>query len=323
MAFPAALALLLFALRQFRGFGAAAPDERSNHKQPTPQVGGIGIVPVWIAAMAALSLLGAGVPHFGSVPFLLAVALLFVLGVADDRKPMGPLPKLAGQLLACGLATWALADLIETLPLPFWVASLACAGVLLAIVNLANFIDGLDLMAVATIGLPSAGFAVFALIGLVGYTYLPAGLVAATVFAAFAICNWHPARTFLGDGGSLPFGLILGAMTIVTAVHAGPMVAALLPAYLIFDGGITLVRRALRGERLMQGHSSHLYQRAFRSGRPVLWVSATAAGFGLLGIVAAVAVSDMPPVWQAGALLVMAVAWLGLERSLPVRTRGG
>lgn len=319
--FLAALAMLGFVLDRFQGFGAAAPNERSNHKRPTPQIGGIAIVPIWLGAMVALSLSGITVPVFGEPTFLIAVALLFALGVTDDRNPLGPLPKLAAQAIACALAAHGLADVLAGFPGPPWLSLAVCALLLLTIVNLTNFVDGLDLMAVATVGVPSAGFALFAAAGVIGYAYLPVGLATCAVFLAFAVYNWHPARTFLGDGGSLPFGLVLGAMTVVTAAEAGVSIAALLPAYILFDGCVTLVRRALRGERLMQAHSNHLYQRAFRSGRAVLSVSLAAALFGTVAtVLALLAVQTGSLIWQIGALSASGALWVALERRLPIRS---
>jgi UDP-N-acetylmuramyl pentapeptide phosphotransferase/UDP-N-acetylglucosamine-1-phosphate transferase len=320
VSFLAGLATLAAVLGRLDSFGAAAPNDRSNHGRPTPQIGGIAIAPLWLAAMVVLSVAGPGAGVFGDPVLLIAFGLLFALGVADDRKAMGPMPKLLVQCLASVLATIALAELLRPFPIPFWLASTACALLLLTLINLTNFIDGLDLMAVATVGVPSAGFAALAAIGAVGAAYLAVGLTTAALFLAFAAYNWHPARTFLGDGGALPFGLVLGAMTVVTASEAGLLVAALLPAYILFDGCVTLARRALRGERLMQAHSTHLYQRAFRSGRPVLWVSAAAAGFGALCIaLALIAAMSGSIAAQLASIAVAACLWAAAEWRAPLR----
>lgn len=317
--FLAAFLALGFALRRLDTFGAAPPDERSNHTRPTPQIGGIATLPVWILAMAGLPLAGAAVTPFAAPLFLAAAAMLFALGVADDRRSLGALPKLVVQLVACALAAGALGGVTAAFPLPAWLSWLLCTAALLTFVNLTNFIDGLDLMAVSTVGLPSAGFALMAATGAIGSAFLPAGLATAAVFLAFAIYNRPPARTFLGDGGSLPFGLVLGAMTVIVAAEAGLAAAMLLPAYILFDGCITLARRALRGENVLRAHSTHLYQRAFRSGRPVLHVVGAAALFGIAGCGLAVLAAGASLPVQAAALAVAAVLWVVLERRLPLR----
>lgn len=319
IAFLATFLALGFALRRLDTFGAASPDERSNHTRPTPQIGGIAMVPVWVIAMATLPLAGAAATPFSAPVFLASAVLLFALGVTDDRRSLGAMPKLVVQFVACALAAWALGGMTAAFPLPVWLSWLVCTAALLTFVNLTNFIDGLDLMAVSTVGVPSAGFAMMAAAGAISWTYLPAGLVTAAVFLAFAIWNRPPARAFLGDGGSLPFGLVLGTMTVIVAAEAGLFAAALLPAYILFDGCITLARRALRGENLLRAHSTHLYQRTFRSGRPVLHVVGAATLFGIAGCGLALLAADTSVPVQAAALLAAAAFWIVLERWLPLR----
>ena len=317
ISFAAALLGLGLALRRLDGFGAAAPDARSNHTRPTPQIGGIAMLPVWVLAMAGLSLAGAAATPFSAPAFLAAMLALFALGVADDRSSLGALPKLAIQLAACALAAL---PLHAVLPLPPLVAWALCASVLLTFVNLTNFIDGLDLMAVSTVGIPSACFALMAAIGAISSAYLGAGLVTAALFLAFAVYNWHPARAFLGDGGSLPFGLVLGAMAVIVAAEAGLAAALLLPTWILFDGCITLARRAMRGENVLKAHSSHLYQRAFRNGRPVLQVASAVALFGVVCcVLALVAGGTSSALVRTASLAVAVILWIALERRLPRR----
>jgi UDP-N-acetylmuramyl pentapeptide phosphotransferase/UDP-N-acetylglucosamine-1-phosphate transferase len=94
------------------------------------------------------------------------------------------------------------------------------------------------------------------------------GLMALVLLGAtlgFAVFNKHPARIFLGDAGSLPVGLLLAWMLIFVA-RADVEAALLLPLYTIADTGVTLIRRARRGEPLWVAHRSHFYQRAVMLG---------------------------------------------------------
>lgn len=272
LSFGIGLLMLFVVLRAFSGFAAADPNERSNHKRPTPQIGGLAMVPLFVLAMIAFRMLGEPIPVFSDWSFLGAVVILFGTGIIDDRRALGPFPKLAAQFAAAGLATIALGDALATFPLPTAFAVLVAFIILVAISNLANFLDGLDLMAVATIGLPSLFFALLAMTGAIGIAFGPAGATLAGLFLAFVFINRPPAKAFLGDSGSLPFGLVLGAMTVIVASQAGPLAAALLPAYMLCDGLVTIVRRTLKGENILRAHSAHVYQRAFRTGRPVLTV---------------------------------------------------
>jgi UDP-N-acetylmuramyl pentapeptide phosphotransferase/UDP-N-acetylglucosamine-1-phosphate transferase len=82
----------------------------------------------------------------------------------------------------------------------------------------------------------------------------------------FLVWNWHPAKIFLGDSGSVPLGYLLGWLLLSAASHGHWAAALILPAYYLTDASITLVRRALRGERLWEAHRQHFYQKAVQGG---------------------------------------------------------
>lgn len=309
LSFGLGLVALLLVLRTFSGFAAANPNERSNHKRPTPQIGGLALVPLFGLVMISFRLAGEPLPVFSDWSFLAAVLILFVTGIIDDRRALGPLPKLAAQFVAAGLAVFALRDALVSVPMSYAVAALIAFLVLVAISNLANFLDGLDLMAVATIGLPSLFFALLAAIGAIGTAFGPAGATLAGLFLAFVFVNRPPAKAFLGDSGSLPFGLVLGAMTVIVACQTGPLTALLLPAYMLCDGLVTIAKRTLKGENILHAHSAHAYQRAFRAGRPVLTVIAATALLGTVSGLLMLATAGMGLEWQAFAVLSVFVLW--------------
>ncbi|HWK65315.1 MAG TPA: glycosyl transferase [Rhizobiaceae bacterium] len=309
LSFGFGLVALSLVLRRFSGFAAADPNERSNHRRPTPQIGGLAMVPLFVLAMISFRLAGKPLPVFSDWSFLGAVLILFVTGIIDDRRALGPLPKLAAQFVAAALAAVAVRDVLGSIPLPFAVAAAIAFLVLVAMSNLANFLDGLDLMAVATIGLPGLFFALLAASGAIGMAFGPAGAVTAGLFLAFVFFNRPPARAFLGDSGSLPFGLVLGAMTVVVACQAGPLSALLLPAYMLCDGLVTIARRTLKGENILHAHSAHVYQRAFRDGRPVPTVIAVTVLLGTVSGLLMLATADMDLGWQGIAAVFVFVLW--------------
>lgn len=312
LSFALGLAALFVVLKRLSGFAAADPNERSNHKRPTPQIGGLALVPIFLLAMMVLNIAGRPVPVFSDWGFLAGTVILFVTGVVDDRRGLGALPKLALQFLAAAVAVTALDDVLGAVPLAYALAVPAAFVTLVALTNLANFLDGLDLMAVATIGLPGFFFAVLATSGAIGLAFGPAGAALAGLFLAFALVNWPPARAFLGDAGSLPFGLVLGAMTVIVACQAGPLAALLLPAYMLCDGLVTITRRTLKGENILKAHSAHVYQRAFRSGRPVLVVFAAIVFFGCAAGIALLATARASIGWQLLAAIVALALWWSL-----------
>lgn len=309
ISFGLGLAALFLVLRRFSGFASADFNERSNHSRPTPQIGGLALVPFFVLAMIAFRIAGKPIPVFSDWGFLAAVLILFATGIVDDRRGLGALPKLALQFVAAAIAVTALGDLLDDARLPYALSALAAFVALVAITNLANFLDGLDLMAVATIGVPGFFFMLLATTGAIGLAFGPAGAVLAGLFLAFVPVNRPPAKAFLGDAGSLPFGLVLGAMSVVVACQVSPVAALLLPAYMLCDGLVTIMRRTLKGENILHAHSSHVYQRAFRSGRPALAIITATAGVGVAAGLALLATAAAGIGWHVAAVLAAFALW--------------
>jgi UDP-N-acetylmuramyl pentapeptide phosphotransferase/UDP-N-acetylglucosamine-1-phosphate transferase len=285
-----ATAVLLAALGRLlpTGFLAAAVTSRSNHSGPARQIGGIAAAPVAIIAVSAAAFAGIVEPVFAGA-VAASAALLAVLGFLDDRRDLGAGAKLAGQFAAAILLLWHLEPgfrvLPDTVPLAGERALLAVAVVWW--VNMTNFMDGLDLMMVAGIGVPHAILALAGAAGLVDAA--PAALSAgiAGALLGFALFNLPPAKIFLGDSGSLALGLLSGAVVLLLAERS-PW-AALLPfAFFLADSVSTIVMRGLRGEDILGAHSAHAYQVARRAGRPVRSIVAEVAMVG--GVASALAI---------------------------------
>ena len=108
--------------------------------------------------------------------------------------------------------------------------------------------------------------------GLMGALPRDAMIVALALCGAvigFAPVNRPVARLFLGDVGSLPIGLLLGWLLAVLAGAGHFAAALLLPLYYLADATITLLRRLVNGESVLQAHRSHFYQRATDHGYSV------------------------------------------------------
>jgi UDP-N-acetylmuramyl pentapeptide phosphotransferase/UDP-N-acetylglucosamine-1-phosphate transferase len=231
------------------------PNERSSHSLPTPRGGGLATTPVMVLALLAL-------PDFRWLA-VGAVGLLIISWV-DDRKGLPPLPRFAAQVAA--VAAFLLLLPAESLVfqgvLPAWADHLLAGLCWLWFVNLYNFMDGIDgITGIETISL---GLGI-ALVG--GVAVAAPGLTVAAVAAGFLLFNWHPAKLFLGDSGSVPFGYVLGGLLILLAVRGQLAAALILPAYYLADATITITRRALAGEKIWQPHRRHFYQRAVQGGK--------------------------------------------------------
>jgi UDP-N-acetylmuramyl pentapeptide phosphotransferase/UDP-N-acetylglucosamine-1-phosphate transferase len=250
----------------------ARPNPRSTHRVATPQGGGIAVVAAVVIAVACAFAI---VPDIGTFSRTLGVLIaamlgLAIVGVSDDIKPLGATPRLILQALAIAVVIAILPADVRVLPIvPWWVeaALLLIAGVWL--VNLVNFMDGIDWMTVSEVVPVSAGLLVAAALGALPTegTVVAAALCGAML--GFAPFNKPVARIFLGDVGSLPIGLLLFWLLLMLAGNGFLAAALLLPLYYVADATITLIRRAIAGEAITQPHRKHFYQRALDGGLPV------------------------------------------------------
>lgn len=251
-------------------YAMAQPNSRSSHREPTPQGGGIAVVvATLLVAWGAVAVWPAVVQNQGAefVAVSAATALLAVVGARDDLRSLPATMRLAMQCVAVGTVIAALPGELQVVPqVPWWIerAGLFLGGVWL--VNLVNFMDGVDWMTVAEF-VPVTGALV--LLGLSGTIGLLPSLVAAALLGAmigFAPFNKPVARLFLGDVGSLPLGLLLGWLLLQLAAKGHLAAALILPLYYLADATITLACRITRGEPIWRAHRTHFYQRATDNG---------------------------------------------------------
>lgn len=243
------------------------PNDRSSHSIPTPRGGGWGVM---LTLLPAWALIGAVMGDAGRVlPVLAGIAALMAVSWMDDRRGLGPAPRFLIQVAAVAGGLSALpgdGSVFQGL-LPFWADRLAAAVGWLWFVNLFNFMDGIDGLAgteAATIG---AGLAlVAALAGLAPVTGLY-GMAAAGAALGFLMWNWHPAKLFMGDVGSVPLGFALGWLLLGVAAAGYWAAALLVPAYFLADATFTLLRRLAEGKKVWQAHREHFYQKATQRGR--------------------------------------------------------
>lgn len=283
------------------------PNERSSHKVPTPRGGGLAVIVVLVAALWAIQI-ASGVPPWRMAVLTAALAALAAVSWIDDRDGADWRLRLALQFVAAtaGLAAIGIAPLADRLGLPIWLVGAVLALGWVWFINLYNFMDGIDGITgveTASIGVGLVVLSVVTLGAVAGQAL--AGLALAGVSIGFLVWNWHPARVFLGDVGSVPLGYVVGGL-LIEAVVAGHWAAALiLPLYYVADATLVLLIRARSGLKPWQAHRSHFYQRAHQGGlshaqvstwiglgNVALIVLAAAAGFGWrwLALAAALAV---------------------------------
>ena len=252
-AFAVSLVVLRILLSRFGRFALDRPNERSLHRQPVPRTGGIAV-----AAGSAVAL------AFGAEPLWLPVALaalLAAVSLADDLHRLPTRVRLAVHLAAAGVLVWYVLSPMH--PAALVVLALAVAWT----ANLYNFMDGSDGLAG---GMAVIGFGAYAIAAHAAGASALAILASATAAAAaaFLTANFHPARIFLGDVGSIPLGFLAGALGLVGwRDDAWPLWFPMLVfAPFMCDATLTLLKRVLRGEKASHAHREHYYQRLVQMG---------------------------------------------------------
>jgi UDP-GlcNAc:undecaprenyl-phosphate GlcNAc-1-phosphate transferase len=237
------------------------PSGYKGHVAPTPYLGGAAIIAGLIVASALV-----GGSFRAEWPLLAFAVALFVLGTIDDRVNLGVGLRVAAEV-AVAVGLWALKDgwsvfhpEILNLPLTvIWVVGL---------VNAFNLMDNMDGAAATTAAFSAAGAGVLALIS-GGPTVAPLCFAVAGACVGFLRYNLaRPARIFMGDGGSLPLGFLVAALTMAVIrgsySYLGPtgvIVGGLLVGLVILDTSLVTLSRT-RGRRpVFSGGRDHLTHR--------------------------------------------------------------
>ena len=244
------------------------PNERSSHDVPIPRGGGVAIVVTFSTCVAALVASGAVVVSVGA-GLLGAGAIAGTIGFLDDLNHIPARWRLGAHFLA---AIWALVWLggfppVDIIGFPVnlgWSGHALAAVGLVWMLNLYNFMDGIDGIAgleAVTVGL---GASALLLLGLPVPEdwFIPALLAMAAL--GFLVWNWPPAGMFMGDVGSGFAGLMFGMLAVQTSRSAPELLWswAILLGVFIVDATVTLLRRVWRGEKPYEAHRSHAYQHA-------------------------------------------------------------
>ena len=325
----AASVLLSFFLTRYirnlanaRGWLSAPGLERHLHEVPLPRIGGVAIFSAFVLTVGIARLISWRYPRldFGFSPqvlvsILLPASLVFLLGVYDDLRGVGPYTKFAVQALAGGiLFTFGLRVL--DLPVLFggrhfpWFVSLPLTILwVIAITNAFNLIDGLDGLA--------AGSALFSTL-VVFVVALLSGSALVSLFAlalvgailGFLRFNFNPATIFLGDSGSLFIGFMLSALALRGTQKAPTIVAVAIPVVSfglpILETMLSVIRRFISGRPVFTADREHIHHKLLQLGmshRQVVVV--------LYGVSAVFALLSLFLLWPTGSTLGLVLAVLG------------
>jgi len=285
------------------------PNDRSSHSTPVPRGGGWAVIAILLPSLAAAAIfIDQDWRHVG-----LIIALLLLAGISwlDDRNHVSPAMRLSLHITAACLGSFSFPpeNLLLNGLAPFWLDRTIMIIGWAWFINLYNFMDGIDgITGTETICIATGLCILLSATGLNDPFVEFTTLILTGTCLGFLAHNWHPARIFLGDIGSVPLGFLCGFCLLTLATQGHLIAALIIPLYYLADSGITITKRALRGEKIWQAHRQHFYQQAAkalgRHDKVVMLILITN-----LGLIASAIVSVSQP-WAGLSLGVLSVAIL-------------
>lgn len=289
--------------------------KRDVHTIPTPRMGGLAMLCGFLTAMLFASRLdflqGVFRQNHQAWIVMAGAILICLLGIADDVWDLDWMLKLAGQLLIAVFVAWGGLQIIA-LPIGSLVTasptiSIAITALLIVVsINAVNFVDGLDGLAAGIVAIGGIAFGIYSYI-LARTSPSCASMATLLDIAMVGICvgfllhNWHPAKLFMGDSGSMLLGYLITCASIVmtgrldpatvsTSIYLPAFMPVLLPILVLFlpvlDMMMAIVRRLRKGQSPMHPDRMHLHHRMLRIGHSVrgavliLWGWAALIAFG-------------------------------------------
>lgn len=301
--------LLTGPVRKFAIVAGAMPEIRARdvHREPTPRLGGIAM----FFGLCAGLLVADHLQNLNEVfaksneprALLSGAALIWLIGVLDDKFEIDALIKLGGQMIAAGVMVvqgltilWLPVPGVGLVAVTQWQGTLLTVALVVITINAVNFVDGLDGLAAGMVCIATAAFFMYAY--RIWYGYGIEAAAPATLFAAIlmGMClgflphNMHPARIFMGDSGSMLIGLVLAGSAISVTGQIDPdrlnlfsgsersTVHQMVPAYIPLllplsiiaipaaDLVLAIVRRTWRGQSPFAADRGHLHHRLLEIG---------------------------------------------------------
>lgn len=285
------------------------PNDRSSHRRPTPHGGGVPLLLSCALGMLLCQVWYGPWPEVYGV-IMLAALLLMLVGVIDDLRGLSVGVRMATySLLSLSMAGYLLSPWLSGGLLV--VGGVVAAVVLLWSLNLYNFMDGIDGIAAIQCILACGSAALLSWGSGASPEYSLFCLLLAASHLGFLVWNWPPARLFMGDAGSIPTGFLLAALALLGGVQGqlNPLCWLILLAAFLTDATWTLIWRMLSGQRFLQAHRLHAYQRLSRH-----WGSHLPVDFGLVALNALwlFPLAWFVQIWPGPGFLLVILAYLPL-----------
>lgn len=301
--------LLTGPVRKFAIATGAMPEIRARdvHREPTPRLGGIAM----FFGLCAGLLVADHLQNLNSVfelsneprALLSGAALIWLIGVLDDKFELDALIKLGAQMISAGVMVaqgltilWLPIPGVGVVSLTPWQGTLLTVALVVLTINAVNFVDGLDGLAAGMVCIAAAAFFLYAYRLWYGYTIEAAAPATLFTVILMGMClgflphNMHPARIFMGDSGSMLIGLILAASAISITGQVDPdalkifegstrqATHAALPVFIplvlpltiiaipMADLILAIVRRTWKGQSPFAADRGHLHHRLLEIG---------------------------------------------------------
>ncbi|MGM0565008.1 MAG: MraY family glycosyltransferase [Pseudomonadota bacterium] len=244
------------------------PSERCSHTVPTPHGGGVAIAMTSLALAVVFSLLD-WVPDIPMAAFVILGLTIAAIGVFDDIHHLSSKARLITHFVVA-LAGLAAIPNLPTLSLFGLYVDSSSAVILwplmvlawVWLINLYNFMDGIDGLAAIQALMLFAGMAFnFWYFGFPNWAWINAFMVAAVL--GFTVFNWPPAKIFMGDGGSGYLGFVIGFFMLLSAGETKVSMWSwiILLTLFIADATTTLLVRFFTGQKILEPHRLHTYQK--------------------------------------------------------------
>lgn len=231
------------------------PNERSLHDEPVPRIGGVALLAGVLSGWAMM---------FKELVWwiVLPLLLLFMVSLLDDMRGLSVRQRLPAQMIAAAILLFG-----SGFAAHFPIVSIAMLLAIVWMTNLYNFMDGSDGLAG---GMAFFGFTMYGAASLMAGNDALAMLNFSIGAAAlgFLYHNFHPAKVFMGDAGSIPLGFLAAAMGLWGWQQGcwQPWFPVLVFSPFIIDATVTLIKRSVRGVKVTEAHREHYYQHLIQMG---------------------------------------------------------
>ena len=247
------------------------PGGHKSHNVAIPYLGGVTIATTFALMVVVISLLWPPNSGLGELLVVLAAAVFLALvGFVDDMRQVSPLWRIVAEVVAA-VAIWSAGTgviVTTSEPLNMGLTVLWFVG----ITNAFNLLDNMDGLATGIAAIASlTTFAIATTNGQFLVAGLAVGLAGCTV--GFLRHNFHPARIYMGDGGSLFIGFLVAYLCIKLRFQGGRLLSGLVPVLVcsvaIFDTTLVTVSRLATGRSPFLGGQDHASHRLVHLGLPV------------------------------------------------------